>query len=129
MEHERIYVAANSGKKSKMSDIMYYKIIGPIEIKNPTIPPDSAWVGGMDKWALGAIVEFVCFTAPLPNVTGARVSVMQFSVECKVRPKQTLKRIELPYDWLEPLPNYCIFSELPGRMFMGNNGKMIMDVR
>ena len=85
---------------------MYYKIIGPIVIRNPDIPPDKAWVDGMDKWALGATVEFITFTTPLPGVTGARVSVVCFSEDCKVRPKQSLKRIELPYDWLEPLPTY-----------------------
>lgn len=87
-------------------EIMYYKIVGPAVIEHPQFPPDKTWVDGMDAWALGAIVEFITFTSPLPNVVGARVKIVELSPLCLKRPVVCPKKLELPYSWLEPLPRY-----------------------
>ena len=108
---------------------MYYKIIGPAHIDHPDAPPDSAWVDGMRDWALGATVLFIRFTEKHGNDYGAWVKLCELSPKRMKTPAIKLTRVELPYSWLEPLTNYHVIPELPGRVFVGNDGKMVVEVR
>jgi hypothetical protein len=101
------------GKGGKM---MYYKIVGPTVIKNPTVPPDNAWIDGMKDWALGATVLFIKFTAKHGNEYGARVKICEIREDCELWPNRKLTRLELPYSWLEPFPNYFMFEGAPGHV-------------
>jgi hypothetical protein len=96
--------------------MMYYKVVGPTVIKNPSVPPDSAWVDGMNVWALGVTVLFVKFTAKHGNEYGARVKIYRPPKNCRVWPKRKLINLELPYSWLEPFPNYFMFEGAPGHV-------------
>ena len=87
---------------------MYYKIIGPTQITRPDIPPDSAWVDNMQNWAFGTTVLFIKFTKKYGNEYGARVKICGRPQPCRVWPKRKLSNLELPYSWLEPLPNVVV---------------------
>jgi len=103
---------------------MYYKIVGPIDISNPSLPPAAAWVDGMRDWALDATVLFVRFTAKYGDEYGATVKVCELSPDRTKTPAIKIKNIELPYSWLAPLPNYYAFDGAPG----GVRYTMKMDV-
>ena len=107
--------------------MMYYKVVGPTVIKNPSVPPDKAWVDGMNIWALGVTVLFVKFTAKHGNEYGARVKIYRPPKNCRVWPKRKLTNLELPYSWLEPLPN--IIDESGWGLCVGPVGLVVIKLR
>lgn len=99
--------------------MMYYTLLGPTIIAHPDVPPDKTWADGMKDWAMNATVRFMKFTQPLPGLVGARVEIIELSPECRVQPVRCPKRLEVPYSWLAPLPNYHVFLDSPGHVYAG----------
>jgi len=109
---------------------MYYRLVGPDKLENPTVPPEKTWVDGMDKWARNATVRFVEFTTPRanPGIIGARVEIVELNPNRTAHPVPCPKRLVIPYLWLQPFPNYHVFNNAPGHAYKGFNKNTKIEV-